>query len=650
MKAFPSFNLFLIHLSCLSLLQTSPSLAKEDHLSEMENLRKFEEEILLNPNELSSFDTQNDLPTDLLSLSFRLPPEFTAVNMEILRLNLPPTPKLEGLSIPVTLNGTVRKYIEFFMGRGRITFARWYARMGKYKELMTSILEKHGLPSELLYQCMIESGFINDAISPASAVGPWQFMKKTSDSYGLRYDGWVDERRDYIASTEAAARYMKDLYKRFESWSLALAAYNAGPGSVSGAIKKTNHNDIWRIIRAGHLPGAGGLYVPKIMAAMIIGQAPELYGFGNIIQEDPLRFEVIEVPGGLELSVYAKYAKITTEELAQLNPALRRGYTPPDKGGYALRVPVGAKARLEDAFKALEQQKPQLFYEHQVRFGETINDLSRAYQVPVRTIMRTNELINSQLEVGTILLIPNVGEPKDILGEALLVMVDSQLDFTYPNRKLVYFPIRQSYSIEQIASFFHVTPGAVSMWNGLDNHAKLQKGMALKLYVAENFDLNSALLARADQVNVVHPKDEAVNDLIQYAQRREENQIKQVVYTVKSGDTLRKIAENHQVLVEDLRAENHLSKGAGIVVGMLLKIPTSSTPEPKGKAAFTFAKQENPKDIDKIKSKPKAHIVRQGDNMFNIAKQYGVDINQLKKVNQIKANQRLKIGQSLKIP
>jgi membrane-bound lytic murein transglycosylase D len=667
-----SHALYLIMSICLMLLCVPRLLsAKEDTLkAEMESLRQFEEEILLNSNELYDFDDQIERQSDLLSLSFRLPTEFTALHVETLKLNLPPIPKLEGLTIPVTLNSTVRKYIEFFMGRGRITFARWYSRMGKYKELMTSILEKHDVPVELLYQCMIESGFVNDAVSSASAVGPWQFMKRTSDSYGLRYDGWVDERRDYIASTEAAARYMKDLYKRFESWSLALAAYNAGPGSVSSAIKKTNHNDIWRIIRAGHLPGAGGLYVPKIMAAMIIGQAPELYGFDHLVQADPIRFEVIEVPGGLELSTYAKYAKITTEELAELNPALRRGYTPPDKGGYALRVPIGAKARLEDAFKQLEQQKPQIFYEHQVRFGETIADLSRAYQVSARVIMRTNELINSQLEVGTILLIPNVGQPKDLLSEALLVMVDSQLEFNYTNRKLVYFPVRQSYSIEQIASFFQVTPGAVSMWNSLDSHAKIQKGMALKIYVAEDFDLNSALLARADQINVIQPTDESVNDLVQYAEKREESQIKHVFHTVKSGDTLRKIADQYRVQVSDIRAENHLSKEASIVVGMVIKIPGSATAEPQGNIAKTLVKSEvqgqkfqDPRkiqDLRKMKLPPKmqtasnklskTHIVKSGDTMYNIAKKYGVDAETIKRVNQLKSNSRLKIGQALKIP
>ena len=159
--------------------------------------------------------------------------------------------------------------------------------MGKYEEIIYPILDRYQLPRELIFQAMIESGFVNDAVSSASAVGLWQFVRRTGDSYGLRYDGWVDDRRDFVASTEAAARHMRDLYLRFKSYHLALAAYNAGVGSVARAITNSNTNDLFQIQRRGFQQGAAGVYVPKIIAAMVIAQNPSLFGFENLKKEPP---------------------------------------------------------------------------------------------------------------------------------------------------------------------------------------------------------------------------------------------------------------------------------------------------------------------------------------------------------------------------
>ena len=610
-------------------------------IDDIEMVRVFDEESIFRAAPLSGVDRLKVLSHQGLTLSFADPLAQERAPIERFKVTLPPLPKLDSLSMSVTLNDLVMKYIEYFRGRGHYSYGKWYSRMGRYEELVLTILDKHQLPRELIFQAMIESGFKNNAVSSASAVGIWQFVRRTGDSYGLRYDGWVDERRDFIAATEAAARHMKDLYARFNSYPLALAAYNAGVGSVSRAISKSNTNDLFRIYQRGHLQGAGGVYVPKIMAAMIIAQNPKLYGFDNIQKEPPLRFEVVEVPGGLELGTYAKYAKVSRDELETLNPALRRGYAPPDAGGYPLRVPLGAKAKLEEALKALELKEPQLFYEHRVRFGENLSDIAYSYYVSTRVLRQINELSNHYPEVGSALLIPRNTKqrPREILTDTLLVAIDPRLTFSYDDRQLIYFPIRRPVSVERLASFFGVTPREISLWNTVDPEAMLQRGMSLRLYVPDSFDLSTALLAKPSQIQVVDPTTDLGEELLSYASRRQERRIINVKHKVKRGQTLRKIARKYRVSVKDIRAENNLKSQSAIYPGLVLKIPTLSTPKPKGLAARSQTKREG-----------KIHRVRSGDTLWKIAKKYGVSMKLLRRKNGLQGRVRLKLGQMIKIP
>ena len=610
-------------------------------IDEVEMVRTFDESELYRVGPQSSDDRLDQLSYQGLHLSFANPLELSQQKLRKLSIPNTPIPKLDGLSMPVTLNNLVMKYINYFRGRGHYSYAKWYSRMGRYEELILSILDRYQLPRELIFQAMIESGFQNDAVSSASAVGIWQFVRRTGDSYGLRYDGWVDERRDFIAATDAAARHMLDLYARFKSYPLALAAYNAGIGSVSRAISRSNTNDLFQIYRRGHLQGAGGIYVPKMMAAMIIAQDPAAYGFDNIQKEEPLRFEIVEVPGGLELGVYARYAKVSRNQIELLNPALRRGYAPPDAGGYPLRVPLGAKVKLEESLKRLELKKPQLFYEHRVRFGENLSDIAYSYYVSTRVLRQINELSNNQPEVGSALLIPrNTSKsPREILNDTLLVAIDPSLQFSYEDRRLIYFPIRRKLSVERLASFFGVTPREVSTWNTVDPEATLQRGMTIRLYIPQTFDFSSALIAKPSQIQVVDPTSELGEEILSYAARRQERRIRYLRHKVKRGQTLRKISRKYRVNMKDVRAENNLRSNGAIYPGLVLKIPILSTPKPKGRAARSKTKREG-----------KRHRVRRGDTLWKIAKRYGVSMDKLRRKNRLKGRVRLKLGQIIKVP
>ncbi|MCB9553753.1 MAG: LysM peptidoglycan-binding domain-containing protein [Myxococcales bacterium] len=554
----------------------------------------------------------------------------------------PPITPLDGFAVPVVLNGPVRDFIDFFQQRGRFIYAGWWARMHRYQPLIRPILEEAGVPPELIYVCMIESGFDPDAVSRAAAVGQWQFVQSTGTEYGLRLDDWVDERRDPIKAARAAARHFKDLHARFGSWPLALAAYNAGVGSISRAMARANTNDYWRLAALGAIPGDATRYVPKVMAAMIIGRDPARYGFGEVRPEAALSFGVVEVPGGLDLESLARSADVPYAALAELNPELRRGFTPPDGDAYPLRVPSEGVERLLAAVDAFEKRRPGVFVEHRVRFGERLRDVALAYGVRQRTLRRLNGLGRAEPEAGQVLVIPKVdkkppGEPIE-----LLVVTDPALAFDVPGRVPVYFPVRQRTELERIAAFFGVGPGHLALWNGLDPNAPVVRGMVLRIYVPPDFDRGSALLVDARRAVEVAAGTEAADNALAHAQKERSPALKRVSHTVKSGENLWTIARRHGVTVSTLCAENGLDPGDGLSVGQTLKVPKLDAPRPRGKAAGRRAKAG-------ARGRTR-YTVRSGDNLSKIARKFDVGLNALRRANGMRGDAKLRPGQKLMIP
>jgi membrane-bound lytic murein transglycosylase D len=549
---------------------------------------------------------------------------------------------LDHLTVPVTLNGPVREFIDFFQGRGRFIYARWYARMGRYRALMLPILERHGLPPEMLYLCMIESGFDPDAVSRAGAVGPWQFIRSTARRYGLRYDDWVDARRDPVLATDAAARHLADLYARFGSWPLAMAAYNAGIGAVAQAIEQTGSNDFWQLAAAGALPDEATRYVPKIMAAIIIGQAPARFGFDQVRPEPALRFAVVPVPGGSDLRPLARKAGVALDELTALNAALRRGYTPPDGQEYPLRVPEAATEPLRAAVEALHARPPGLLIEHTVRFGERLRDIARRYGVRRRELRRLNELPEGQPTPGQVLVVPKIGEPGPDVPDGLMVAARPELDFDVPGRALVYFPVRRRTEVAEVAAFFGVAPGEVGMWNSLDPAVPLQRGMVLRLYVPEDFDRTTAVLVEPTQVTVVTPGSDAAEKALEHAKRKPSAPIKHVEHVVRRGQTPWKIARRYDVSVEELLAANGLTRDHNLSVGQTLKVPTSATPKARGRAKKRAPKREA--------RGGRRYKVKAGDSLWTIARRHDVKVKDLRRRNGLAKSDGLRPGQVLLIP
>lgn len=241
--------------------------------------------------------------------------------------------------IPVVYNNQVKKWINYFLNRGRDYFENYTERAGRYAPILGAILEEHGLPRDLIFLAMAESGFNNVAKSWAKAVGPWQFMPYTGKIYGLDQDWYRDERRDPIKATVAAARYLTKLYDDFGQWEVAAAAYNAGEGKLGRAIKKYKSEDFWHLTKGRYLKAETKNYVPKIMALAIIGKNLKSFGFDDVEFFEPLDFDEVVVAPSTDLVKLADTMGVDFEEIQRLNPEVLRWFTPPNVKDYRLRIP-----------------------------------------------------------------------------------------------------------------------------------------------------------------------------------------------------------------------------------------------------------------------------------------------------------------------
>ncbi len=244
--------------------------------------------------------------------------------------------------LPVTYNARVKSWVQYFQTIGRGSFKTWLERSTRWLPYIHDSLEAAGLPEDLAYIAMIESGFKPDARSPANAVGMWQFIRATGNRYGLKTTWWLDERRDVNKSTQAAVRHIRDLYRVFNSWYLVAASYNMGENGVQRLIKRHGQSDFWELADIGALPRETTDYVPKILAAMLIAKAPALYGFRDLQYLVPYSYEYHWVPGGTDLTNLASYLGVSGKYLQELNPELIRGFIPQEISGHRIRIPKGA--------------------------------------------------------------------------------------------------------------------------------------------------------------------------------------------------------------------------------------------------------------------------------------------------------------------
>jgi len=247
------------------------------------------------------------------------------------------------IHLPSDINQQIAYYVKYFTTEKKEVLQRWFKRCGPYLPYFRIIFKEEGLPEDLVYLALVESGCNPFAVSRAGAVGIWQFVEGTARLYGLKIDFWIDERKDFIKSTYAASRYLKKLYEVFGDWRIAVASYNAGEGRISRALKARNFADYWKVMMSGSIPFETFAYVPQWLAVSIIAKNPQKYGF-EPIDETPWEFVEVEVPGGLDLKALSLAAGTDLYIMRSLNAELRREFTPPNSV-YTLKIPSEAKEK-----------------------------------------------------------------------------------------------------------------------------------------------------------------------------------------------------------------------------------------------------------------------------------------------------------------
>jgi len=376
--------------------------------------------------------------------------------------------------IPMVDNEQVQKYIRHYTEKQRKYFTTWLQRSTRYVPLMEEIFAEEGVPRDLVYLAMIESGFNPRAYSWAHAVGPWQFISSTGQLMGLKHDWWYDERRDIEKSTRAAARFLKDLYGRFDDWYLALASYNAGPGKVSRAIKKYNTRDFWKLCKGRYLSPETKAYVPKMLAVVQIAKQPEKYGFGDIEWQYPLEWEVVTLPTSTDLEIVADFCEVDYETIKALNPELKRWCTPPTLKNYPLRIPAGTRELFEPRYAELPASQRANYQHYKIKSGDTLSGLGQRYNVPVKDIMAMNKIRNAHaLRIGQDLVLP--------LRKGYNPKVVTALEDDYNKTRRRTYTVKKGDSLWSISRRFGVSTKQLRVWNSLGWNNVIRPGQKLKV-------------------------------------------------------------------------------------------------------------------------------------------------------------------------
>jgi membrane-bound lytic murein transglycosylase D len=461
----------------------------------------------------------------------------------------------------------VAGYISYFSNRGRGTFERAFARSGRYRDMMVSILKEEGVPQDLIYLAQAESGFHPLAVSRAGARGIWQFMGPRGRGYGLQRSMWVDDRQDPEKSTRAAARHLRDLYAQFGDWYLAMAAYNSGPGTVQAAVKRTGYADFWELYRRNVLPKETRNYVPIILAVTIMTKNLSQYGFDDVSMDEPAPFDKVWISYPVDLRLVAQCVDATPAQLQELNPSLLR-LTTPREGKFELHLPPGTKAQYQTAIATIPADMRLWWRYHKVQPGDTLASLARTYRVTAKSIETANHLDSTDLEANAKVIIP-VAPGKHPFGD----------NATYA-RRITRYKVHKGDTVETVADNFGVSAQMLRRWNGLHNGDSLRgrRVLALHLPVSPNSEPVSSASRKstrpAKPVRTGTAKAAAGKALKTESPAEDNSEQANVLrHKVKSGETLYSIATTYKTTVAALKRSN--GNLATLRPGMILVVQPS---------------------------------------------------------------------------
>jgi len=365
--------------------------------------------------------------------------------------------------LPLTVNDQVLSFLNFFQTpRGRAIVETGLRRAGRYRDMISRVLQEEGLPQDLIYLAQAESAFQPLALSRAGARGIWQFVAWRGNEYGLRHTWWVDERQDPEKATRAAARHLRDLYSMYGDWYLAMAAYNCGPGNVQKGIERTGYADFWELYRRNVLPRETKNYVPIIVALTLIAKDAAHYGI-QADPEPPVPIDVVKPGRAIDLRLVAETIDVDVETLRTLNPSLLRLATPDDPS-FELHLPAGSAERFSAEIADIPADKWVSWRRHRVEAGETLTSIGKKYHVTPAAIAAANNLEHgAALGAGEKLIIPATQSQSEV------------------KRRLVSYRVRRGDTLLGIADRYSVSPDDVRKWNRLRSH-HVSRGMVLRIY------------------------------------------------------------------------------------------------------------------------------------------------------------------------
>lgn len=488
---------------------------------------------------------------------------------------------LRDLTLPATfpnIDGRIVTYLEFYRStpEGKTILRTWARKRGRYQSAITAILVKAGLPAELVWQSMVESGHNPIIRSPAGAAGLWQFMPETAKTYGLAVDRWVDERLDPESSTLAASRMMSDLFQRFGNWELALAAYNMGDAGLLRAIRKYNTNDFWVLSRyeAG-IPRETALYVPRVIALSVAMSNPDAFGISDIAPDEPVHFDSVSLAPGQLLSTVSRVIGVADDELVKLNPHLLAQRVPPslgsEKGQGRVVLPKGKASLVHARIGRLSGLEPDLMA-HAVKAGETLDGIADVRGVTLENLRTINRILpDERVEPGTLLLVPrqaNESAESKTSDEDRVAVVPANSG-TPSGLRRVFYRTKHGDTLSSIAEAFKVTRADLLSWNSIDPSARLQSRMLMQVFVAQDHPTEGLGVLQESQLTVLVAGSPEFGEYFEGLRGNE-----RIVVQAKQKDTLASIGARYGVSIGMMERINRRSRRDALVPGESIVVYT----------------------------------------------------------------------------
>ncbi|MBW6521165.1 MAG: LysM peptidoglycan-binding domain-containing protein [Desulfoarculaceae bacterium] len=481
---------------------------------------------------------------------------------------------------PITINKQVQVYLDLFQNQQRKSFEIWLSRSGKYLPLMQKELKEAGLPMDLAYLAMIESGYNQKAYSKAHASGLWQFIPGTGDEYNLKRNKYLDERRDAEKSTKAAVKFLSHLFDEFGDWHLAVAAYNAGGGKIGRGLKLFNAKDFWSLAQHDYLAMETKRYVPKLIASIIIAKNPEKYGFTDLQFEPPLAYDTLEVGPGLSLDAVALISNCDRQTIALLNQELSTDKTPLNQSSHHIKIPAGSQKLASKNLPRLHRVATTDYKTHTIAKRESLSQICDRYDINKTTLLKVNNLRSQKLIAGQRLRIPYQNIRYQLLPSG------SSRDLAAATQdNLILHRIQKGETISQIARRYKLPVDLIVSWNDLPNSHTIRTGQQLSLYIdqrtapqraktstaiASNSIKDDKVIILASQTKRI-PHDVVSSATITANKTKLQKKTENAWYHVQNGDTLWTIAKELNLSPLQIKQWNNLQSNL-IHPGKRLKI------------------------------------------------------------------------------